>query len=255
MNRNKEDGLTKWTAELTRSFDRWDYLYEHGGSDPFHADGVNLNLVRNHIIYEKRELEKIINEEQETTLFSSTYPAIYYRDTPSKVPYSYMARENEIRARAREQMSLYLQNPDFCYIRDNCESAFPNGETKATKAAGIYPAKFLGIRKYQMSIDRDDLVLMRSYFHPSYEKQAEMWSAHAKELRAFIEADHSRDDNTPVSDDYYNEEIDDPDNDLSSHEEQGSIRKASLDEKIQSAQARTDVNRDVPEREDQLSLF
>ncbi len=255
MSHGKEDDLIKWTRELTRSFNEWDHIYEHGCSDPFHADGVNLNLVRNHIIYEKREIDRILKEEQENTLFSTPYPDIYFRGTPSEVPYSYMAREEEIRARAQEQMSLYLQNPDFCYIRDHCESAFPNGETRATKAAGIYPPKFFGIRKYQMAIDRDDLVSMRSYFSPSYEKQSEIWAEQAKELRAFVESDHSHDDNTPAEDNYYEDDINDTYEEPLDAVKQECKRKTSLDEQIKSAHTRAVENQDSLEREDQLSLF
>ena len=37
-------------AELENLYKRWDYLYEHGGSDPFWSDGTNLSLLRTHII-------------------------------------------------------------------------------------------------------------------------------------------------------------------------------------------------------------
>jgi len=50
----KEDPLD----ELEKSYARWRNLYENDGSDPFWPDGVNLNLVRNHIIYYKRQIEE-----------------------------------------------------------------------------------------------------------------------------------------------------------------------------------------------------
>ena len=42
--------------ELAKSFERWEYLKEHGGSDPFYADGGSMNLVRNHIMYYKNKM-------------------------------------------------------------------------------------------------------------------------------------------------------------------------------------------------------
>ena len=44
--------------ELNTGFERWDILYNYGGNDPMWSDGVNLNLVRNHIIAYKKELKK-----------------------------------------------------------------------------------------------------------------------------------------------------------------------------------------------------
>ena len=44
--------------ELEKAYAQWESLYLQGGSDPFYADGVNLNLVRNHILYFKRQIEE-----------------------------------------------------------------------------------------------------------------------------------------------------------------------------------------------------
>ena len=44
---------TNWEEELRKSYQNWEYLSHFGGHDPGWPDGVNMNLVRNHIIYEK----------------------------------------------------------------------------------------------------------------------------------------------------------------------------------------------------------
>ena len=44
--------------ELEKAYAQWESLYQQGGSDPFYPDGVNLNLVRNHILYFKRQIEE-----------------------------------------------------------------------------------------------------------------------------------------------------------------------------------------------------
>lgn len=54
-------------AELKSEFDRWAHIKEFGTSDPFWSDGVNLNLVRNHILYYKKMIEE--NEEAHTLIF------------------------------------------------------------------------------------------------------------------------------------------------------------------------------------------
>lgn len=38
-------------AEINREFDRWNDIAAHGCADPYWEDGVNMNLVRNHILY------------------------------------------------------------------------------------------------------------------------------------------------------------------------------------------------------------
>ena len=44
--------------ELKKAYAQWESLYKQGGSDPFYPDGVNLNLVRNRILYFKRQIEE-----------------------------------------------------------------------------------------------------------------------------------------------------------------------------------------------------
>jgi hypothetical protein len=43
-------------AELQRDIDRWNEIRRNGCNDPFWPDGVNLNLKRNHIIYDLRRI-------------------------------------------------------------------------------------------------------------------------------------------------------------------------------------------------------
>ena len=73
---------------LKREFDHWTYLYENGGSDPFFADGMNLNLTRNHIISFKMQMDDILKEDNdELSLFPVNYPDIYYKETPQEVSF------------------------------------------------------------------------------------------------------------------------------------------------------------------------
>ena len=84
MTRNKEDPV----KELEQSHEHWKDLYEHGGFGPSWADGVNLNLVRNHMLYYKGKIEELYPEEKR--------PDIYYEAVPDEVDNDYMARKDEI---------------------------------------------------------------------------------------------------------------------------------------------------------------
>lgn len=254
-----ERELQTLAKALAAEFGHWDFLHEHGGSDPFHEDGVNLNLTRNHIIAYKRDIEKLLEgQQQELTLFPLSYPEIYYRDTPPELPYEFMARADEIRSRAREQLALYEQNPDFCYIRDHYAEAFPNGDTKATRAAGIHTGQFSYVNRCAKCIDRDDLVTMRSQFYPSYEDMAKRFAESASVLREYLSRDHSQEDQTPVCDTYPDEDNSiecelDAEEDIQPPKE---TPKPSLDEQIRSARERTpEPEKSNHTKEDQLTFF
>lgn len=73
----KQKHETDYATALEESYARWEYMYENGCSDPFYEDGINLNLVRNHIIYYKQMLEK------ENSLFD--LPDVYYKELPPEV--------------------------------------------------------------------------------------------------------------------------------------------------------------------------
>ena len=79
--------------ELEKAYAQWESLYLQGGSDPFYPDGVNLNLVRNHILYFKRQIEETQPLYKNTELFR--------RELPPQVEDSYMARAEEIRPMPR----------------------------------------------------------------------------------------------------------------------------------------------------------
>ena len=57
---------------LQKDFQRWEYLNTHGGSDPLYEDGFNMNIVRNHVIYDKRKCQEELEEKD--------YPKEYFRE-------------------------------------------------------------------------------------------------------------------------------------------------------------------------------
>ena len=52
---SKKEKAVDYGAELENLYRRWDYLYEHGGSDPSWGGGTNLSFLRTHIIKCKRK--------------------------------------------------------------------------------------------------------------------------------------------------------------------------------------------------------
>ena len=84
--------------ELEKAYAQWESLYKQGGSDPFYPDGVNLNLVRNHILYFKRQIEET------QPLYKNS--EVYQRELPPQVEDSYMARAENPRPCQRRSRIL-----------------------------------------------------------------------------------------------------------------------------------------------------
>lgn len=63
----------------------WKNINQYGCSDPFYADGTNMNLTRNHIIYDKRQISEICEEH------GIPIPEEMYLPTPPEVSDYYMA--------------------------------------------------------------------------------------------------------------------------------------------------------------------
>lgn len=110
MAKKKEPDLE---AELIQEYERWEYLREYGGSDPAWPDGVNMNLVRNHIIYLKNQIVDKYGDDKDK------YPDCYFRELPSEVAGSYMARAGEIRDKAEQSLEIYLADANFQYLLVN----------------------------------------------------------------------------------------------------------------------------------------
>lgn len=85
---------------LKASYNRHKELMEKGGVDPFRPDGVNLDLVRNHIINHKRKL-KALAEKHGLKL-----PEEYDLPLPNKVPHKYMAPGSQSARASNEKGQL-----------------------------------------------------------------------------------------------------------------------------------------------------
>ena len=87
--KTNEELLNYLIGQLKERFEHWDDVYANGCSDPFWADGTNLNLIRNHINYYKREIEECCAE------YSLPVPEIIDKPTPDELPNNYMANGRE----------------------------------------------------------------------------------------------------------------------------------------------------------------
>ena len=107
----KKEKKEDYENELQSCYDRWNYLYKHGGSDPFWPDGSSLNLVRNHIMWYKRRLEE-----------ENRFPDVYYRAIPPEVDNSYMARVDEILSNSARSLSTYKNDANYQFLIANVAS-------------------------------------------------------------------------------------------------------------------------------------
>lgn len=150
MGKKKEN--ENLAEELEKSFERWEHLKEHGGSDPFYADGTNMNLVRNHIMYYKNKMVEEYGRDYEK------YPEIFYRELPPEVDNDYMARAGEIKDGAAQALEYYLSDPNFHYLLAN------KGMLTEKEAKQISLYNVLGYASGLASAIKDgDLISMRRH--------------------------------------------------------------------------------------------
>lgn len=70
---------------LLDRYTRWHTIYEEGCSDPTWEDGTNINLVRNHILITKKNIEKYLGDN------FLAYPESYFYPDPIVLPNDFMA--------------------------------------------------------------------------------------------------------------------------------------------------------------------
>lgn len=97
-----EDELQSLRKDIEREVAQWKHIYAHGCQDPFWPDGSNLNMVRNHIIHDKRRMAELCVENDWPLAEEGYIP------TPPVVDETYMANleQRERVARLRKMYSL-----------------------------------------------------------------------------------------------------------------------------------------------------
>ena len=146
-NKQEDYGL-----KLQESYDNWAHVYEHGCSDPFWEDGVNLGLIKSHVIYYRNKIEE--------TMPPENYPAAYFKELPPEVDQRYMARPDEIRAAANAARARYMTDPNYQYILRHYNDFTPKTRDRLCLDSVIGYA--MGLEKF---IEQDRLVDMRRHEH------------------------------------------------------------------------------------------
>ena len=77
-------------SEIDRSFKRWTDLANGACQDPFWPDGMNMNLVRSHIICYYQLLQDRMNCNVQMSLFAEDMLPQIGRQIPPLVPDTYM---------------------------------------------------------------------------------------------------------------------------------------------------------------------
>lgn len=165
----KKESLDELYAELNEAYTHWENLYKNGGSDPFWADGCNLNLSRNHIIYYKKQIDENYSEAPKR--------ATYLHELPPKVAQNYMAQPDVIREQARESLRVMKANKDYNYLREHLPRLRPEQAKKMSIGNVIGYVAAL-----EDAIATDNLVTQRRYRNP--DMYVESFRSTAQEVRA-----------------------------------------------------------------------
>ena len=84
-------------AQVQADVAHWHDLLANGCSDPFWPDGVNMNLVRNHIIYGLRQIAELRASQGQLSMFDAPAPevgdAMQDKRIPPMVDDGYMAKD------------------------------------------------------------------------------------------------------------------------------------------------------------------
>lgn len=107
MPKKKEKVITskELSNNLKAEYTRWKDIFDNGCSDPTWEDGVNINLVRSHILYEKKRTEEALKDNY------IAYPNEYFYPEPVMLPNSFMAVERKLACRGE----VFASNKTMCY--------------------------------------------------------------------------------------------------------------------------------------------
>lgn len=153
MAAKNEKVKTDYGKQIRERLERWEHIQKYGAGDPLWCDGVNANLVRNHIIYYKRMCEEELQPED--------YPAEYYLETPPKVDNNFMASVDEIQEHAKATLEVYMVNEDYKYLL-SARAKLTEKEQDAVHIGNV-----LGyVSGLRIAIRDNDVVVMRRHETP-----------------------------------------------------------------------------------------
>lgn len=87
--------IDEYSADISREIAEWQDIAENGCNDPFWSDGCNMSLIKNHILYYKRIIAELCEEN------GLPLPSEFFLPTPPDVSPNYMANITSDNAKAR----------------------------------------------------------------------------------------------------------------------------------------------------------
>ena len=107
MSKKKQSKISLETLvlECEERFKRWTEIHENGCCDPTWPDGVNLNLIRNHIMITQKRIREYCD------VCNDELPAIALREVPPKLDGDYMANAEVIR-KSGEELQTKINKSD-----------------------------------------------------------------------------------------------------------------------------------------------
>ena len=152
MKKSLVEEIETMEMQCRQSYVQWDNIFANGCQAPFWEDGVNLNLVRNHIIYYQN---RIIDLCEENGYFK---PEICFRELPALVDQHYMAKKAEIEQAACKNLNDIEQNKDYLKLLA-IESKLSDEQQKSVS----YSAVLGYVNHLKSAICTKDYVAMRRY--------------------------------------------------------------------------------------------
>lgn len=166
--------LKRLSQELQQRFDIWEHYKVYGGQDPTWSDGANMNLVRNHILNLKREIEGMCESN------NLELPEVYSKEAPQEVGRDYMARVSEIRRNANIALAEYEANQDYLYLTSVVQK-LGKKQVEDTAIENVI-GYCRGLKSF---IEKDDLVSMRR--HENYDRYIQSFKECKKRVEEVLQ--------------------------------------------------------------------
>jgi hypothetical protein len=157
-------------VEMKQAYDEYFDILINGCNDPFWEDGANINLCANHFHYYKEQIKEEYPKKNWACL------DWIYETLLVKVPYEYMARQDEIRAGARNALAAFESDKNLLFIREHI-GLLSKKEIDSMCADNIFGYS----DRLKSAIEEDNLVVMRRY--ESYEKYLESFRECAAKMK------------------------------------------------------------------------
>lgn len=167
--KQRKVSLEELIANCEKEYSRWDEIYSNGCRDPCWTDGCNLNLVRNHIISYRKQIESYCAEK------SVESPPILLRELPPKLNSDYMAKAEQIREGADKILTKIEQMPDYIGL---CECQLGLSPQMRSQCGSQYIMQWVDRLRY--AIEKDKLVIMRLHLRQADEIYARISEVLAK---------------------------------------------------------------------------